>query len=191
MSETIQQPAPPAPAPVHIPVAPPEPQTFSADYVRELRAENKGWRLKAQEQEAAAKAAQEAAAKAAQDAKDATEKAAKDAEERASAAEAAAKERVIRAELRTAAIRAGMIDLDGLKLLDISAIALQDDGTVSGADELMDAAKKAKPYLFGSATPSTSNPNPPPAPKPPSAKTALEMTDDEFAQAMRNRAWRR
>ena len=164
---------PPAPAPK-------EPETFSREYVQELRAENKGTRLKAadeqkkrEEAEALAKtAADEANAKiAAAEAasKAATEQVTKD-----------ANARVIRAELKVAAQKAGMIDLDGLKLADLSKVTLEDDGvTVKGADELMTALKEAKPYLFGVPNKGTSNTTPPPPPGDTAPKKAKDMTEDE------------
>ncbi len=149
------------------PISAPAPETFSKDYVRELREENKGWRLKASEHEQAAKAAHEAA-----------EKAKTEAEAKITEATTAAQARVIRAEIKAAAIKAGMIDLDGLKMLDLSGIKLNDAGDVEGAEALLDAAKKAKPYLFGDAK--TSQTSPAPKPKEPTDKTAKEMTDDEL-----------
>lgn len=149
------------------PAPAPTPETFSKDYVRELREENKGWRLKASEYETAAKTAQEAA-----------DKAKAEAEAKITEATTAAQARVIRAEIKAAAIKAGMIDLDGLKMLDLSGVKLNDAGEVDGADALLDAAKKAKPYLFGDAK--TSSTTPPPKPKEPTEKTAKEMTDAEL-----------
>jgi len=158
---------PPAPAPAP---APRDPETFSKDYVRELRNESAGYRLKYQETETAKKAAEEAAAKAATDA-DAKVKAAQD----------AADQRVIRAELKAAALKAGMVDLDGLKLADLSSVKLNEAGEVEGAEALMEALKKSKPYLFGAA--SSSTPGTPPKPADPKAKKATEMTDEEYAVA--------
>lgn len=164
MSETItQNPPPPAPTPA--------PQTFSQEYVRELREENKGWRLKAQEQEQLRVKADEAASAAA------AERDAKIAEARSQA-----EQRVIRAEIKAAAIKAGMIDLDGLKMLDLSKVKLDENGDVLGADEVLADAKKAKPYLFGDAK--TSSTTEPPKPKQPNEKiNALEMNDAEYAAA--------
>jgi uncharacterized membrane protein YqiK len=180
ITPTVQ---PPAPQP---PQVPPEPQTFSREYVSELRGENKTWRLKAQ-------AAEDAAAKAKADA-DAATAAAKAAEEKAqadaavarAAAEKAANERIIRAELKAEAIKAGMVDLDGLKLADLSSVTIGDDGNVTGATELLTALKEAKPYLFSAPQPHSSNPTPPPpAPKPGDKKLAKDMTPEEFAAARR------
>lgn len=44
----------------------------------------------------------------------------------------ALQQRLVRAELKAEAVRAGMIDLDGLKLLDISAARLTDAGEEIG-----------------------------------------------------------
>ncbi|MDE2353839.1 MAG: hypothetical protein KGL17_02340 [Betaproteobacteria bacterium] len=157
---------PPAPAP-----RPPEPETFSKDYVRELREENKGWRLKHSEAEQKAKTADDAA-KAAQAAADA----------KVADAAKAANDRVIRAELKAAALKAGMVDLDGLKLADLSTVKINETtGEVEGAEALMEAMKKAKPYLFGAA--STSHGGTPPKPGDPKPKSATEMTAEEYAAA--------
>lgn len=162
----------------------PEPQTFSLDYVRELRAENKGWRLKAVELEKAAAEAKALAEKAAAEAKGAAEKAAKDAEERISQAQQATNARIIQAELRAQAVKSGMIDLDGLKLLDTSAVTLDDKGEVVVPKDFFDEARKAKPYLFaatGAEKGNTSNPNPAPKPAPTSDKKADDLKGDEYA----------
>ena len=153
------------------PAPPPEPPTFSAEYVRELREENKGWRLKASEQEGAAKKAKEDA-----------DKAISEAATKSTAAEAAAQQRIIRAELKAAALSAGMHDLDGLKLADLSTVKLNPDtGEVEGADALMDGMKKAKPYLFGAASTSSTTTAPPATP--PKAKLAKDMTKVEYDAA--------
>lgn len=146
-------------------------ETFSREYVKELREENKGWRLKAQQLE-----------KERDDHKTAAEKAAQDADGKIKEAHTAAEQRVIRAELKAEALKAGMVDLDGLKLADLSKIKINDAGEVEGAAELMDELKKAKPYLFGT-TQNSSTPNTPPGSKPPAAKKATEMTDEEYAKA--------
>lgn len=158
-------------APPAQPPKPPEPETFSKDYVRELREENKGWRLKAsateQERDAAKAAADKAAADAAAAVKAATD---------------AANDRILRSELKAEALKAGMVDLDGLKLADLSTVKLKEDGTVEGAEAMLKALKEAKPYLFGS-TQNSSPPGSPPNPKPPAAKHAKDMTAEEYAAA--------
>ena len=148
---------------------PPAPQTFSHEYVRELREEAKKWRLQHDEAIGKAKAAEEAAAKAKTDAEAAS-----------TAHKTAADERVIRAELKALAIKAGMVDIDGLKLADLSTVKLNDKGEVEGADALIDGLKKAKPYLFGTQQ-SSSTPKDPPPGTPPATKKVSEMTPEEYA----------
>lgn len=92
-----------------------------------------------------------------------------------------AEQRVIWADLTVEAVKAGMVDLDGIKLLDQSEIKLNDDGHVAGAAALMTHLRRSKPWLFGGT--SSSNPGkPPPAPQP-RHKLATEMSDDEYRAA--------
>lgn len=160
------------PTPTPAPAPKPEPETFSREYVKELRNESATYRTKAQEHEANANAAKEAA-----------DKAIAEATEKVSAAEKAANDRIIRAELKAEAIKAGMIDLDGLKLADLSKVTLDDKGDVVGAEDMLKALKEAKPYLFGATN--SSNPNGAPPPKPNETKKASEMTEEEYAVARR------
>ena len=95
--------------------------------------------------------------------------------------EAEAASRIIRAELRAEAVRAGMVDLDGLKLIDTTALALGADGEVAGAAALMRDVRRAKPWLFGAA--STSSTAAAPASEPPQARRATEMSDEEWRAA--------
>jgi len=146
-------------------------QTFSAEYVHELREEAKNWRIKAQDFEKEAKTAKEAADKVILEAK-----------ESATAAETAANERIKRAEIKASAIAAGMIDLDGLKLADLSKVTMKEDGSFEGVDTMLAEFKTAKPYLFG--TPNTSTTvKTAPENKTPEAKKATEMTDAEYKAA--------
>lgn len=88
---------------------------------------------------------------------------------------------LIRAELKAEAIRAGMIDLDGLKLIDSTEVKLGEDGEVSGATALMTRVKKSKPWLFGGT--SLSSTATPPSAQTPKQKLATEMTDAEYRVA--------
>lgn len=144
-----------------------QPEVFSREYVHELREENKSWRTKHQEEAALRKTAEDAAKTA-----DTTSQG------KIKEVQTAADQRVIRAELKAAAIKAGMVDLDGLKLADLSKVKLDDSGEVIGADELMEAMKKSKPYLFGE--PSSSHGAKPPKPGEQTPKLATEMTDAEY-----------
>ncbi len=99
-------------------------------------------------------------------------------EERLAALEAQMRERLLRAELKAHALRAGMIDLDGLKLVETAGLTLDDRGEVVGAETLMATLRRAKPWLFGHASTSSAASVPPA--QPPRAKLATEMTDAEW-----------
>ena len=150
--------------------ATPEAQTFSLDYVKELRAENKGYRIKAQELEGKLKVAEDSVANSG-----------KALDAKVTEINTAASERILRAELKVKAKEAGLIDMDGLKLADLSKVSLKDDGTIEGADALFTGLKEAKPYLFGAANSST--PTAPPPTVPPTQKLAKDMTPVEYAAA--------
>ena len=89
--------------------------------------------------------------------------------------------RLVLADLRTEAVKAGMVDLDGLKLFDVSALQLGDDDRVVDAAKIMDTFRSRKPWLFGAGA------LPVPAamtePQPVRHKTAMDMSDSEYAAA--------
>jgi hypothetical protein len=153
--------------------------------VTELREESAGHRTRAKTAEETATAAKAEATKATKDAADAVKAAKTEADAKVAAAQTAANERIILAELKTEAIKAGMVDLDGLKLLDTSKVTIGDDGVVKIPDKFFEEAKTAKPWLFAAAGTSTSNPNPPPKPGDPPAKVAKDMTPDERKAALK------
>ena len=89
--------------------------------------------------------------------------------------------RLIAANLRTEAVRAGMIDLDGLKLVDLSEVHLDQDDKVVGGRQIMAELRRNKPWLFGAA--STSSAAIAPVSQPVRQKTAMDMNDAEYAAA--------
>lgn len=157
---------------------PPKPQrrliTVDEDYPHELREEARGWRLK---YESAQKLADDATKTAAEAADAATKSANEAADAKVKEVTSTADQRVIRAELKALALKAGMHDLDALKLADLSGVKLDKDGEVVGAEEMMAALQKAKPYLF--KEPSSSSGEKPPKPGDQKQKKVSEMTDDE------------
>ena len=167
MSEPVATQAVAAPA-VH---APTEQKTFPVEYVRELREENASQRVARQAAETKAQAAEESKALVITES-----------EKKVSDANKSAEERIIRAELKASALKAGMIDLDGLKLADLSKVKLDANGEIEGADALMVDLKKAKPFLFGSGT-TTSSTTPPPKPDDGKPKQATELSDAEYKKA--------
>ncbi len=74
--------------------------------------------------------------------------------------QAKANERLIRAELKAEAVRAGMIDLDGLKLIDLADVGLNQNGEVADAATIFAKLKRAKPWLFGNVASSSAAANP-------------------------------
>ena len=106
-------------------------------------------------------------------------------------ATAQAEQRIVRAEIKAAAVKAGAHDPAALlKLLDTSKLTIGDDGEVVGVDDLLTAAKASMPWAFsgpsatgqpaGATTSSTAR-TPPAAPA--GGKKAAEMTQDEWKAA--------
>lgn len=89
--------------------------------------------------------------------------------------------KLLQAELRTAAARAGMIDLDGVKLVDTSKLAVNDSGELAEAPEIMSRLRQEKPWLFSRG--SSSSPAVAPRATPPKPKTAMEMSVEEWRVA--------
>ena len=109
----------------------------------------------------------------------AAEKAAADAGERVSQA-------TRDAALKLAAKDAGIVDLDGLKLLDTSAVKVGDDGAVAIPKDFFDKARESKPYLFaktGAQTGTTASTAKAPATTATTPKSARDMTPAEYAAA--------
>ncbi len=90
-------------------------------------------------------------------------------------------DRLLMANLKAEALRAGMIDLDGLRLIDLSAARLDKDDNVIGGQTIMAELRRNKPWLFGPSSSSSSSTAP--ASRPVRQKTALEMSNDEYIAA--------
>lgn len=95
--------------------------------------------------------------------------------------EAQTTKRLIQSDLKTHALRAGMIDLDGLRMLDTRPLKLDSKGEVEGVAAIMAELKRSKPYLFQPATTTSLSSAPPYAP--PAEKRATAMTHDEWQTA--------
>ncbi|WP_374297208.1 hypothetical protein [Sphingomonas sp.] len=110
-------------------------------------------------------------------------------EARVAELETALRTAAVAGELRTEAVRAGMIDLDGLKLADTGSVTLDESGRVEGAAAVVAALRRDKPWLFGPAS-SSSAATPPPM-QPARARLATEMTYAEWQAARRELLRRR
>lgn len=93
----------------------------------------------------------------------------------------AANKRVILAEMKVEAIRAGMVDLDGLAFVDLNRVRIEDNGDVAGTSALIAELRQMKPWLF--TGPSSSSLSKAPPSQPPKPKLATEMTDAEYRAA--------
>ncbi len=92
-----------------------------------------------------------------------------------------AEARIVRSELKSEAMRAGMIDLDGLKLIDVGQVKLDEHGNVAGGASLMAKLRRDKPWLFASASSSSVASAPPSQPVKP--RLATEMSLEEWRAA--------
>ena len=88
--------------------------------------------------------------------------------------------RLREAELKSEALRAGIVDLDGLRLLEPTALS-NAAGEPFDAAELITKLRRDKPWLFGS--PSSSSAMPPPAAAQVRRRLATEMTVEEWRAA--------
>jgi len=93
-------------------------------------------------------------------------------------------QRIVKAELKVEAMRAGIVDMDGLKFVDSTQVQLDDEGNIVGGMELIKQLKLAKPWLF--STPSSSSAAKPPPARPVRQKLATEMTNEEYRIAKAN-----
>jgi hypothetical protein len=114
---------------------------------------------------------------------------AEDWQRRAEAAEAAlsrvqadAQPRLVRAELKAEAVRAGMVDLDGLQLLNLADVKLSEAGDLLDGPALFAKLKRTKPWLFG-VPQSSSAAASAPRPEVLRVRHANEMSQEEWQAA--------
>ena len=150
-----------------------EPEHFSRDYVQGLREEARRYRQRATEQEQRLQAAEAAFGNATRDFQTRLDEAGRQ-----------AGARLVQLELRAAAERAGIVDLDGLRLVDTTAVTLADDGSVQGAEALVESLKTAKPWLFAAVDNAghTASRARPLAPHTPELRRATDMSEAEYRQ---------
>ena len=91
------------------------------------------------------------------------------------------KARLLQAELRTEAVRAGMVDLDGVKLIEASTLRISEAGELIDGAGVMAALRASKPWLFGRGNSSSAAQAP--RAEPVRAKKAMEMTVEEWRAA--------
>jgi len=89
--------------------------------------------------------------------------------------------RLIHAELKSEALRNGIVDLDGLKLIDPQDVTVDENGTVTGAAAVISRLQRDKPWLLSTGNSSSLATAPPSTPS--RTKLATEMTLDEWRAA--------
>ena len=91
---------------------------------------------------------------------------------------------LLRVGLRHEAQRAGMVDLDGLKLVDPASVTLDAQGELVGAAAMMTELRRAKPWLFGLGVgAATSSSHAAPPAQPAQVRRAPDMSHDEWQLA--------
>ena len=96
-------------------------------------------------------------------------------------ARASADRQLVHLELKAEALKSGMVDLDGLKLIEHGDVSIDENGQVHGAASVMARMRRAKPWLFTPASSSSAAGVPVNAPGRP--KLATEMSLDEWRVA--------
>lgn len=133
------------------------PKTYDEEYVKKLRSEAAKYRTKAKELEDQSNKQQQDLMKKIfdlfglqPDPDKNFEKQLEDAKQKAQEAERKANDRLIRAEVKFLSAELGIIDADAAyALMAKENIKVNDDGTVEGVKEALEALVKAKPYLKG------------------------------------------
>jgi len=82
------------------------------------------------------------------------------------------------------ASKAGALDVeDAFRLADLSSVEVDEDGNVTGLDDVIATLRKTKKYLFGQSTPAAPGGNPPTgSPGQITPERLRQMTPAEFAQ---------
>lgn len=102
-------------------------------------------------------------------------------EDALSATQQASDARLIAAELRAEAVRAGIVDIDGLRLMDRPEVSVSSEGQVLGADRAVARLRRDKPYLFRDASSSAAAAAPDTTR--PVERLATEMSLEEWRRA--------
>ena len=102
-------------------------------------------------------------------------------ERRLAETEQEARGRILRAELKVEAVRAGMVDLDGLKLLDLKKVELDLRGRIGECRRAHGATAASEALVVRWHV--IVQPSQPAAGAAPRQKLATEMTDEEYRAA--------
>ena len=155
------------------------PETFSAQYVAELRAENEKLRKTILERDSSFEELKKAIESAKKEHKDALD-----------AERAAFRNKLLLREVQSALVSDGFIDKDiasllAPKVVEEGKLTMDDKDAITGLKEAVDALKKSKPELFRTmqATSAQSG-SAQPAPGQAAPVDALKLSDAEFSKLM-------
>jgi len=134
----------------------PEEERFDAEYVRGLRREAAEYRKRLRELEAKVKADEDAKLTEAERLQNRLA----ELERQQAEYERERQERTLKYEIMLAANKLGIVDADAAyKLLDLAQVEYADDGTPKNLDRVLASLVKARPYLVGGGSgTSTTNP---------------------------------
>ena len=108
-------------------------------------------------------------------------------EQRLAKMEQDTRNRLMKAELKAAAERAGVVDWEDLYAIlsksELKSVEFNDDGEVTNAAEIIGQLKERKSHLFKTVTTASSAKVPSTKMETPKEKSALTMSKDEYAKA--------
>ncbi len=155
------------------------PETFSAQYVAELRAENEKLRKTLSERDSSVEESRKAVETMKKEHKDALD-----------AERAAFRNKLLLREVQSALVSDGFIDKDiasllAPKVVEEGKLSMDDKDAITGLKEAVEALKKSKPELFRTmqATSAQSG-SAQPAPGQAAPVDALKLSDAEFSKLM-------
>ncbi len=90
------------------------------------------------------------------------------------------KKEIMVAKLEAHAIKAGIVDVDGIKLADLSKISVDENNKLIGGEELIEELKKTKPYLFLKVGASSTYAKETPKPSDAKPFNAMSATPEEY-----------
>lgn len=154
--------------------ASPKPETFSAQYVAELRAENERLRKSFLETQSHV-----------EEMKKAVEDAKKSSKEAVDAERNAFRSKLMMREIQSALVAEGFLDKDIAQLLapkvaEEGKLSMDDKESVVGLKEAIEGLKKNKPELFRSMQPTSAGTGAKPAAQGPAPVDAMKLSDAEF-----------
>ncbi len=161
----------------------PEPEKFDAEYVKRLRAEAAEYRKRMRELEQAVKQHEEAKLSETER----LQKRLSELEREQATYQRERQERTLKYETMLQASRLGIVDPEAAyRLLDLTKIEFEDDGTPKNVEAALKDLLKAKPYLASQQPSSIASTNPARSAVSPAVFTRSQLRDPAFFKAHRD-----